>query len=70
MMHTRDSLLILGEMQHHQLSLRSNSGHPNRPLGGLRAECTEMSRRTDSKHHERDQGQVWSHRGTSHDAYI
>ena len=50
MMHTRDAMLILGEMQHHQLSLRSNSGHPNRPLGGLRAECTELSRQIGRAH--------------------
>ena len=37
MMHTHDAMLILGEMQHHQLSLRSNSGHQNWPLGGLSA---------------------------------
>ena len=37
MMHTYDALLIVGEMQHHQLNLRSNSGHPNRPLGGMSA---------------------------------
>ena len=37
MMHTHDALLIVGEMHHHQLNLRSNSGHPNRPLGGMSA---------------------------------
>ena len=37
MVHTRDAMLIVGEMQHHQLSLRTNSGNQNRPLGGLSA---------------------------------
>ena len=37
MMHTRDAMLISGEMQHHRLILRSNSGHQNRPLGRLSA---------------------------------
>ena len=35
MMHTHDAMLISGEMQYHHLNLRFNSGHQNRPLGGL-----------------------------------
>ena len=37
MMHTHDAMLISGEMQHHRLILRLNSGHQNRPQGGLSA---------------------------------
>ena len=32
MVHTRDALLILGEMQHHKLSLRSNSAIRTGPV--------------------------------------
>ena len=34
MMHTQDAMLIVGEMQHHQLNLRSNAGNPTAPWAG------------------------------------